>query len=54
MAVRKSGQYRVEITRVWPHLGFTYKPGVRLIVSGELLKLMSAEEGLVSNVQPSA
>lgn len=49
-----SGNYRVDLTRVWPHDGFDYKPGARLIVSEALLKLMLEEDGLVADVQPSA
>jgi hypothetical protein len=49
-----SGNYRVEITRVWPHLGINLKPGARLIVNEATLTEMLEDDGLVASVQPSA
>jgi hypothetical protein len=48
-----NGRYRVTLTRPFPHLGFTYKPGEVDVREG-LLKVMLDEEGLVANVIPSA
>lgn len=48
------GRYRVTLTRPFPHLGFTYKPGGEVNVREGLLKVMLDEEGLVANVVPSA
>ncbi|MGE5563123.1 MAG: hypothetical protein ACM3ZV_07405 [Bacillota bacterium] len=48
MAKKKSDFYRVELTRSFTHLGFTYRPGTHT-VARELFELMSAEADLVES-----